>query len=474
MDSIPAKLSTPMSGERSTTAASGTADRVASMARHSIQAKIWALFQNLGTLLLLAIAFPFNLAIVTIALISNRLRRYKTIAPANPQKNILIAGGRMTKSLQLARSFHAAGHRSIPIDTEKFWCSGNQYSIAVAAFYTVPDPAIDLSGYIARLREIAIAEQIDLFIPVAIFSTLYFAGMSAHPLADLCEICHFDRETLHMVDDKYAFAERARSLGLTVPKSVRITAPEQVLNFDFASEQRQFILKSIPYDAKLRLDLTKLPCSSPEETAKFVNSLPISEAKPWILQEFIPGTEYCTHSTVRDGRSTLYCCCKSSAFQVNYAHVDNPEITTWVDKFLAATPGFGQASFDFIQAEDGTAYAIECNPRTHSAITTFYDHPGVAAAYLDPAATPILPLTASKPTYWLYHELWRLTAVRSLTQLQSWFSNIWSGKEAVLALDDPLPFLMVHHWQIPIEVFGGLWQLKSWIRIDFNIGELIE
>ena len=43
----------------------------------------------------------------------------------------------------------------------------------------------------------------------------------------------------------------------------------------------------------------------------------------------------------------------------------------------------GQASFDFIEAADGHAYAIECNPRTHSAITMFYDHPQVAAAYLD-------------------------------------------------------------------------------------------
>jgi hypothetical protein len=37
-----------------------------------------------------------------------------------------------------------------------------------AAFYTVPDPDRDLAGYIDRLREIAIKEKIDLFIPVAI------------------------------------------------------------------------------------------------------------------------------------------------------------------------------------------------------------------------------------------------------------------------------------------------------------------
>jgi hypothetical protein len=33
---------------------------------------------------------------------------------------------------------------------------------------------------------------------------------------------------------------------------------------------------------------------------------------------------------------------------------------------------------------------------------------------------------------------------------------------------------MVHHWQIPILILDNLRRLKGWIRIDFNIGELIE
>jgi hypothetical protein len=64
--------------------------------------------------------------------------------------------------------------------------------------------------------------------------------------------------------------------------------------------------------------------------------------------------------------------------------------------------------------------------------------------------------------------------VRSRQQFKTWLAKIWKGQEAVFAIDDPLPFLMVHHWQIPIELFHSLRQLKSWIRIDFNIGELIE
>jgi len=445
--------------------------------KQTIQSIGWALIQNLGTLLLLAIALPFNLTIVLLSLIWGAIRPKKRspIAVEKP-KNILIAGGRMTKALQLARSFHAAGHRAILIDTEKFWNSGNQYSNTVAAFYTVPNPTKDLQGYVDTLREIARREQIDLFIPVAIFAVLYYDGMTEHPLADLCEVCHFDTDTIRMLDDKYAFVEQARSLGLSVPKSFYITSPEQVLNFDFSNEKYKYILKSIPYDAKYRLNLTKLPCETLEATRDFVYSLPISETKPWIMQEFIPGKEYCTHSTVRDGKSTLYCCCASSAFQVNYKQEDKPEIQAWIDRFLSVIPGVGQASFDLIQAEDGTVYAIECNPRTHSAITMFYNHPGVADAYLNPVAptAPILPLPNSKPTYWLYHELWRLNEVRSLQDVQRWLGQILNGKEAIFRVNDPLPFLMVHHWQIPLQLLHNLFNLRSWIRIDFNIGEIIE
>ncbi len=387
----------------------------------------------------------------------------------------------MTKALQLARSFHAAGHRVVLVETHKYWLTGHRFSNAVDRFYTVPAPEKDPEGYIQALLDIAKKENIDVYVPVCSPVQSYYDSLAKPVLSGCCEVFHFDAEVTKMLDDKFAFTETARSLSLSVPKSFKITDPEQVLNFDFSNEKRKYILKSIPYDSVRRLNLTKLPCDTPEETAAFVKSLPISEQKPWIVQEFIPGKEYCTHSTVRDGELRLHCCCESSAFQVNYENVDKPEIEQWVSHFVKELGLTGQASFDFIQAEDGTVYAIECNPRTHSAITMFYNHPGVADAYLakDVAGNvstsqPLQPLPDSKPTYWTYHELWRLTNIRSLSQLQTWIKNIWRGKDAIFAVNDPLPFLMVHHWQIPLLLLDNLRRLKGWVRIDFNIGKIVE
>ncbi len=440
--------------------------------------RMFALVENLGTLALLAIALPINFTIVLAALLWNLISRpfqKQEIATENP-KNIMLTGGKMTKALQLARSFHRAGHRVVLVETHKYWLVGHRFSNAVDRFYTVPAPNKDPEGYLQGLLAIAKQENIDVYVPVCSPVASYYDSLAKPVLSGCCEVFHFDPEVTQMLDDKFQFASTARSLGLSVPKSYQITNPEQVLNFDFSNEQRKYILKSIPYDSVLRLNMTKLPCDTPEQTAAFVNSLPISEQKPWIMQEFISGKEYCTHSTVRDGELRLHCCCESSAFQVNYENVDKPEIMQWVNHFVKELKLTGQASFDFIQAEDGTVYAIECNPRTHSAITMFYNHPGVAEAYLgnEPLPEPLQPLPNSKPTYWLYHEVWRLNEIRLFKQLQTWLKNILRGKDAIFAVNDPLPFLMVHHWQIPLLLLDNLRRLQGWVRIDFNIGKLVE
>lgn len=441
-----------------------------------IQAQILAVFQNLGTLLLLAIVFPINCTVVLAAMLGNSISRLfqKRISVENP-KNILLTGGKMTKALQLARSFHASGHRVILVEAHKYWLTGHRFSNAVECFYTVPAPEKDPDGYTQALMSIAKKENIDIYIPVCSPVSSYYDSLAKPALSGCCEVFHFNADITKMLDDKFAFSEKARSLGLSVPKSFKITQPEQVLNFDFSNETCKYILKSIPYDSVRRLNLTKLPCETPAETEAFVKSLPISAEKPWIMQEFIPGKEYCTHSTVRDGELRLHCCCESSAFQVNYENVDQPDILQWVSHFVKEL-GTGQASFDFIKAVDEKIYAIECNPRTHSAITMFYNHPGVADAYLgkELLAEPMQPLPDSKPTYWLYHEVWRLNEIRSLQQLQTWVRNILRSKDAIFDINDPLPFLMVHHWQIPLLLLDNLRRLRGWIRIDFNIGKLVE
>jgi predicted ATP-grasp superfamily ATP-dependent carboligase len=424
--------------------------------------------RTLATIALLSCALPLNLAITVIARLRASASRRPAPASFNPQ-TILISGGKMTKALHLARAFHRAGHRVILVEADKYRLTGHRFSRAVDRFYAVP--ASSDPGYTAALVEIVVRESVDVYVPVCSPASAAHDTDAKAELSEYCEVLHPDPATLTRLDDKFAFSVAAEELDLPVPDAHRISDPEQVLSFDFESHDPPYVLKSIAYDPIRRLDLTPVPQPDRQLTRAFVSALPISEENPWVMQAFVAGQEYCTHSTVRDGRVQLHCCCESSASQLNYEMVDVPEIEQWVKRFVGALKLTGQASFDFIRRGDGQIYAIECNPRTHSAITMFYDHPGVAAAYLDADVDTVTPTVDSRPTYWLYHELWRLLRAPGRTDT---LRRIARGKEAIFAWDDPLPFLAVHHLQIPALLFGNLRRGGAWQRIDFNIGKLVE
>jgi predicted ATP-grasp superfamily ATP-dependent carboligase len=433
--------------------------------------------RTVGTLALLSAALPLNLALTALALLRGRLLgpdgqdTLRRSAAAQP-RTILISGGKMTKALHLARAFHRAGHRVILVESGRYRLTGHRFSRAVARFHTIP-PAGD-PGYAQALIDIAVAEQVDVYVPVCSPASARDDALARDVLSEHCEVLHFDPETLTRLDDKEAFSRAAAAAGLAMPDAHRITDPEQVLAFDFSAPDRHppYVLKSIAYDPVRRLDLTPLPQPDEVRTRAFLDSRPISEANPWVLQAFVEGPEYCTHTTARDGRMQLYCCCESSASQLNYEMVHVPAIEAWVRRFVASHRLTGQVSFDFIRGRDGVVYAIECNPRTHSAITMFYDHPDVARAYLDDDVATVIPRPGSRPTYWLYHELWR--ALRDPRHAGRALRRVLRGKDAIFDWEDPLPFLMVHHVQIPALLLDNLRRGRPWLKIDFNIGKLVE
>ena len=433
-----------------------------------------------GLTLLSSVTLVVIVASLTVRLIEVLLSKVVFVDKRNQQigvkKTILISGGKMTKALTLARAFHTAGHRVILAETERYSSTGHRFSFAVSKFYTTPDPQDP--NYIKALLTIIHRESVDEYIPVCSPLASYYDSYAIPSLAPFCRVVHVDPDNIVDLDDKYKFAKKAEQLGLRIPKTILITEPQQVLDFDFNQESRQFILKSIAYDPIRRLDLTLLPLETPEKTASFAESLPISTDNPWILQEFIEGDEYCTHGTVIDGVLTVYCCCESSAFQINYSHQEQPDIEKWVTQFVSAVKFTGQASFDFIRAsDDGKFYAIECNPRTHSAITLFSNHPKLAEANLSSTADsyPIKPLENCRPTYWLFHELWRFVYhLRSPRDALAVFKRILKGKDSVFNWRDPLPFLMLHHWHIPLLLMRDLHEKRGWLRIDFNIGKLVQ
>ena len=425
--------------------------------------------RTLGALALLQTALPANLALTAAALVRSSFREPPQATSSEPL-TVLLSGGKMTKALTLARAFHRAGHRVVLVEQPKYRWTGHRSSRCVDAFHTVPAPQDP--GYAEALLEIVLSERVDLYVPVSSPVASYYDALAKPVLEQHCRVLHLDAETVRRLDDKESMVDLAAGLGLPVPDSHRMTSPDQVADFDYAAGSPPYILKSIPYDPVNRLDLTPLPQASQEQTLAFAASKPITPETPWVLQSLLTGREYCTHSTVVDGRIRVWACCPSSAFQVNYTMVARPALREWVQGLVEPLGLTGQVSFDMIETDDGQVLPIECNPRTHSAITMFYDHPDLARAYLEDLGEAITPAATSRPTYWLYHEIWRL--LRAPSDWRERWRVVRDGTDAVFDWDDPLPFLLLHHVHVPALLLGNLLAGRDWIKVDFNIGKLVE
>jgi len=398
----------------------------------------------------------------------NVAARYKTAKPSG--RTILLTGGKMTKCLQLARMFHANGDRVIVAETSLYKYCGTRFSNAVDLYVTIPKITGTGEKYLTSLIDIAKKEQIDIFIPVASPKAALYDAKAKPKFPDETTIFHFDEYIVKRLDDKHQFIKMAEDFGLSVLESFHFTSKEKLLSHQFGNHKK-YILKKIDYDPIYRLDLRTLPHKGWRER---VEGLPISESDPWVLQEFIEGKEVCTHTTTQNGEMNMYICSDSSPFQVNYKMLHHPKVKEWVTSFIKQLNATGQISFDFI-IKDDTVYPIECNPRTHSAITLFHNQPKAALAYYqDPISFKTFePNQNAGHTYWFYHELYRLFTSTNLGTFKMIFKRIWTGKEAVFQWSDPWPFWFNNHVSIPYQILKNLKKNLPWSHIDFNIGKLV-
>jgi hypothetical protein len=278
---------------------------------------------------------------------------------------------------------------------------------------------------------------------------------------------------MNLNENKYTFIEKARSFGLKVPKTFLITSQHQLLDFDFDNEHCLFLCKSM-----ISNHFIKLPRSTRVETVEFINKLSINEDYPYILQEFISGPEYSTFGICFNGELTLFTCSPSSAWQLNYKHIEYPEIFDWCIQYIRALKFTGRTSFDFIvNSKDGKPYAIGCHSDRNSAITEFYNHPNVVNAFFpDECSSLTRPLSTAREIYWLPHEIWRIIRnIRSIKKTIQSLKRIYTGKEAIWSWDDPFPFLFHYHIHIFYLLLENLFSkhLRFFHQIDCSIGKLV-
>ncbi|KAI0435539.1 hypothetical protein F4803DRAFT_545209 [Xylaria telfairii] len=451
---------------------------------------------------------------------------------------ILVTGVGMAKGLTLARAFHLSGHRVIGADFEGYIipCSG-RFSKSLSGFYKLPRPysPAHTEAYTDLLVQIIEDEKVDLWVSCSGATSAIEDAHAKEVIEERtsCRCVQFDVATTSMLYEKNTFMRVCAKRKLPIPDTHEVTSRDQVLRVLSASAVlypgRKYILKPVGMDGVKR-GATLLPLSSHSMTLEHVSRLYISTLTPWILQQFIPGgEEYCTHALVVHGKLKCFIACPSAELLMHYAPLSRDdalwrEMRDFTVRFLEHSPSAssmtGHLSFDFMVGPGPSrgkrggfgrrVYAIECNPRAHTAVVLFAQQGpemgGMVQAYLsateEPQNTPVdtktlyeqkpagretlvTSPTIPQPRYWIGHDLVSLV-VQPLLRLgmgsigciefskssSIFLRHLLAWKDGSFETWDPLPAIILYHVYLPLTILLAWWQGRHWSRIDVSTAKM--
>jgi catechol O-methyltransferase len=480
--------------------------------------------KNILLILLSLLWLPFTLALTTYLFLftfqqSNEQRK-NVRSQSRHRKTILVTGISMSKGLTIARLLaQNTPHRILAADTESIpFTSPGRYSRAVEQFYRIQTPENDKKNvYTKSLIHLLKKENVDLWISCSSVIDAVEDGevmrTAQTVMGDGFKAVQFDSQVVAKLHEKDALMEHLRSLKLTVPISHRcasIGQVEKVLHDASVEEDetrdcpKRFILKPIGVDDKARAQMMNLlPLEGDARTKSYLSTLNISSEKPFILQQFINGPEYCTHSLIVRGQVKAFVSCPSSDLLMHYQSL--PSNSPLNKKMLEFTrrvcenegQGFtGHLSFDFLvegTGENAVLYPIECNPRAHTAIVLFQNTPEMANAYLscfdrsDFNQSIITPTHSTCGYYWIGHDLvtYLISPLVALmcrqgsiqaakNDLKIFVDHLLYWREATFMAWDPWPFFVLYHIYWPMQFLGCLVRGQRWSRMNVSTTKMFK
>lgn len=189
------------------------------------------------------------------------------------------------------------------------------------------------------------------------------------------------------LDNKLEFLSLCQNeLKLAVPEYYPLDKDNMIetlrmLRSQGAFHEKYLFMKPLELARNDRVDFTKIPHDI-VEFENFVEShLKHKDLSvPYILNQYIKGQEFAANLICKNGQIFMLQVCLSSPIQTNYISMRHHGIERWVTEFVQKTRLSGLVCFDFLVDDDNNVYCIECNPRLHSAITSF-NSPGLVKIF---------------------------------------------------------------------------------------------
>ena len=398
-------------------------------------------------------------------------------------------------------------------------------SRALRKFYTLPKPneGDGSAYYINALLRLVQRDKVDLWVSCSGVASAVEDGQAKEVVERRsdCKCIQFDVPTTQMLHEKDTFIAETAKLGLPVPETHNVTsrsAVHKVLN-ESPRTKKKYIMKSISMDDKSRGNMTILPRRTLSETYGHLSTIPIAEDKPWVLQEFFKGKEYCTHALIVSGEIKAFLACPSLELLMHYEAL--PPDSALSKAMLRFTQEFvkrsgrkmtGHLSFDFLAQEKVTEkgaqmdlVTIECNPRAHTAVVLFQgQEQELAEAYLtalNVEKSAIIngytnggeiekePVTPRNPPgyYWIGHDivtllfypllflLWRNIACSEYLQgCRTFLEHLLLWKDGTYELWDPLPAWWLYQVYWPGQFLACILTGRRWSRVNVSTVKMFE
>jgi len=452
-------------------------------------------------------------------------------------RRILVTGVGMSKGLTLARTFYRAGHQVVGADFEPYRIPVcGHFSSSIEKFHRLSKPTTESGAeraYIEHLKKIIEEDHIELWVSVSGNASVLADGEAAEIIENetTCKAIQFGLNLTGTLHDKHSFIGTTREMGLNVPDTHLVTSEAEAVAVLYPEKPRytignRYILKSVGWDENIRTDMTILPMYTRQETTQHIKSVGPTPFRPFVLQQYIEGPEYCTHSLIINGKVEAFVACSSSDLLLEYIPLPASSAlsqamlrytTIYAKKMLAS--GTGHFSLDFLVDENiarkaeikmgvspsevrdlmNFIYPIECNPRPNTAGILFADKSeDLAEAYLsvldqhEPKGVfnghlsedLVIPAPYTPSYYWIGSDFITMVLLPLLQLLQfkrtfldlleRWIEfaeRVVYWRDGTYEIWDPWPawWLYIGYW--PAMFVVSLWQRKWWSRCSIPLNK---
>jgi glutathione synthase/RimK-type ligase-like ATP-grasp enzyme len=350
---------------------------------------------------------------------------------SNEKKKFLLTAGRAPSTLDLARQLNSAGHDIFIADTIRWHVC--RASNAVKENFIVPSPRFQTESFIKALIDIINSEKIDYLIPT--FEEVIYISTYLDQFPKSCKVFSASFETLLRLHNKWFFYEEQIKHGIPTPETFLIHSKEDLKQLD---PNTFYALK--PSYSRSAQSIYKVGPKSP------LPEVEIEEHNSWVAQKWLEGKRYCTYSICENGKVLAHATYPvqiaiQGHFCLNFESVDHPKILEWIKNFVAVENFTGQAGFDLFEIEDGTIYAIECNPRATHGLILFKNSDRIDRAFTGNTEDVIKPQNGNVKQIAAGMSFYGWKSAYKENKLPEFFKILFGTPDVVFNRQDIKPFL---------------------------------